>query len=155
MENEMILEFDAKSENEFFARAVIGCFMLRLNPSVADIADVKTAVSEAVTNSIVHGYKKGEGKVKLYAKTDGNSIHINVFDKGIGIENLPKALEPFYTTKPEEERSGMGFTIMKSFMDEVLVTSKLGVGTEVYMKKTFNNCNKENNAWTRTITLPR
>ena len=125
------------------------CTGRRLEPieaTVEEINDIKTAVSEAVTNCIVHGYKKGEGKVKLYAKTDGNSIHINVFDKGIGIENLPKALEPFYTTKPEEERSGMGFTIMKSFMDEVLVTSKLGVGTEVYMKKTFNNCNKENNA---------
>ena len=140
--NKFNLNFYSRSVNEGFARAAVSAFAAELDPTIEEIHDIKTAVSEAVTNSIVHGYKKGEGKVKLYAKTDGNSIHINVFDKGIGIENLPKALEPFYTTKPEEERSGMGFTIMKSFMDEVLVTSKLGVGTEVYMKKTFNNCNK-------------
>ncbi len=141
--NEMTLEFSAKSENELFARGVIGCFLIRLNPSIAEIADVKTAVSEAVTNSIVHGYKRGNGTVKIYAKTEGRTLHINVSDNGVGIEDLSKALEPFYTTKPEEERSGMGFTIMKSFMDEVNVISSAESGTQVYMKKTFNSDEKQ------------
>lgn len=133
--NKMKLVFLSRSENESFARGVISCFALQLNPSLSQIADIKTAVSEAVTNAIVHGYPEGEGEIVLEAEINDNIIHINVFDDGVGIENLEEALEPFYTTMPDEERSGMGFTIMKSFMDEVKVESKKGEGTKVYMLK--------------------
>ncbi len=135
--NDMIIEFSAVSENESFARNVAACFALNLNPSVAEITDIKTAVSEAVTNSIVHGYPDGVGKILMEISLDGQIIHINIFDNGVGIENLEEALEPFYTTRPEEERAGMGFTIMKSFMDNVVVKSDKGKGTKVYMSKTL------------------
>jgi len=135
--NKFRIEFLSKSENESFIRSVVGCFMLNLNPSIAEIADVKTAVSEAVTNSIVHGYGKETGNIILDAEIEGNNLHINICDFGKGIDDLQKALEPFYTTSPEDERSGMGFTIMKSFMDEIKVESKKGEGTKVYMKKTI------------------
>ncbi len=139
MENKMKLTFLSHSENESFARSVVSCFALKLNPSLAEISDIKTAVSEAVTNSIVHGYPDGVGEITLEALTDQNSIHINIFDNGVGIEDINKALEPFYTTKLEDERSGMGFTIMKSFMDEIEVSSKKGQGTKIYMKKTIKS----------------
>lgn len=135
MKNKMKLTFLSISENESFARSVVSCFALRLNPSIAQIADIKTAVSEAVTNSIVHGYPNEKGEITIECETDENSIHINIFDNGIGIDDLNKALEPFYTTKPSEERSGMGFTIMKSFMDDVKVESSKNNGTKIYMKK--------------------
>ena len=135
--NKFKIEFLSKSENESFIRSVVGCFMLNLNPSIAEIADVKTAVSEAVTNCIVHGYGKETGNIILDAEIEGNNLHINICDFGKGIDDLQKALEPFYTTSPEDERSGMGFTIMKSFMDEIKVESKKGEGTKVYMKKTI------------------
>ena len=135
--NKFRIEFLSKSENESFIRSVVGCFMLNLNPSIAEIADVKTAVSEAVTNSIVHGYGKETGNIILDAEIEGNNLHINICDFGKGIDDLQKALEPFYTTSPEDERSGMGFTIMKSFMDEIKVETKKGEGTKVYMKKTI------------------
>lgn len=143
MNNKFKLTFLSYSENECFARSVVSFFMLNLNPSVAQISDVKTAVSEAVTNCIVHGYPNGIGEITLEGEIKGNKLHINVFDEGIGIENLDAALEPFYTTKPDEERSGMGFTIMKSFMDDVKVISEKGKGTKIYMQKnitaeTFN-----------------
>lgn len=127
------------SENESFARSVVSCFVLRLNPSVAEINDIKTAVSEAVTNSIVHGYPNMIGEIVLELEIIDNLVHINVFDCGVGIENLSEALEPFYTTKKDDERSGMGFTIMKSFMDEVSVISSYGEGTKVYMSKKINS----------------
>lgn len=135
MVNKIELRFSAISENEAFARQVVACFALRLNPSVAEISDIKTAVSEAVTNAIVHGYPDSEGQIVLKAEIKGNVLHINVSDDGVGIENLEEALEPFFTTKPEDERSGMGFTIMKSFMDNVNVVSNKGLGTSVYMTK--------------------
>ncbi len=135
MNNKMKLTFLAISQNEAFARSAVGCFALQLNPSVAEMSDIKTAVSEAVTNSIVHGYPEKAGEITIDAQIDDNNLHINIFDNGIGISNVQKALEPFYTTKPEEERSGMGFTIMQSFMDEVKVESGLGGGTKVYMLK--------------------
>lgn len=143
MNNKFKLTFLSYSENECFARSVISFFMLNLNPSVAQVSDVKTAVSEAVTNSIVHGYPNGVGQITLEGEIKGDVLHINVFDEGIGIENIDAALEPFYTTKPDEERSGMGFTIMKSFMDDVKVISEKGKGTKIYMQKniaaeTFN-----------------
>ena len=121
--------------NESFARSAVGVYALRLNPTLSEISDIKTAVSEAVTNSIVHGYPKSVGKIILEGYTENDALHINVFDEGVGIENVDEALEPFYTTKSEEERLGMGFTIMKSFMDDIKVESEKGGGTRVYMLK--------------------
>ena len=134
-ENKMILKFLSLSENESFARTVVGCFALRLNPSLAQISDIKTAVSEAVTNCIVHGYPNECGEITIEANINDDTLHINVFDDGVGIENIEEALEPFWTTRAEDERSGMGFTIMKSFMDDVIVKSKKGEGTKIYMTK--------------------
>ncbi len=134
-ENKMILKFLSLSENESFARTVVGCFALRLNPSLAQISDIKTAVSEAVTNCIVHGYPNECGEITIEANITDDTLHINVFDDGVGIENIEEALEPFWTTRAEDERSGMGFTIMKSFMDDVIVKSKKGEGTKIYMTK--------------------
>ncbi len=133
--NKMKLIISAKSENESFARSAVACFILNLNPTLSQISDVKTAVSEAVTNAIVHGYKDTDGEITIEAEVVGRMLHIKIFDNGVGIENIEKALKPFYTTKEDEERSGMGFTIMKSFMDEVVVESKIGFGTKVYMTK--------------------
>ena len=133
--NKIRLEFLSLSQNEAFARSVVSCFALQLNPSVSQIADIKTAVSEAVTNAIVHGYPNGVGEIILEVELSNSSIHINIFDDGVGIENLSEAIEPFYTTKADDERSGMGFTIMQSFMDSVEVDSKINDGTTVKMTK--------------------
>ena len=137
--NDMILKFPSLSQNESFARSTVSCFALQLNPSIAQISDIKTAVSEAVTNAIVHGYPDELGEITLEAKIENGNIHINIFDDGVGIDNVEEALEPFFTSKADEERSGMGFTIMKSFMDKVEVVSKKGVGTKIYMTKTIKN----------------
>ena len=134
-QNKMKLIFSSLSENESFARNVVACFALKLNPSVSQMSDIKTAVSEAVTNAIVHGYPNSVGEINIEAEIIDESIHINVIDFGIGIKNLKEALEPFFTTKEDEERSGMGFTIMKNFMDSVDVESIEGKGTKVYMIK--------------------
>ena len=139
--NMMKITFLSLSENEGFARSVISCFLLKLNPSVAELGDVKTAVSEAVTNCIVHGYPNSTGEIEMKAEIIGDEIHINISDKGVGIDNVEIALTPFYTTKPEEERSGMGFTIMKSFMDDVKVTSSKDSGTNICMKKRIGSEN--------------
>ena len=139
--NYMTLTFKSLSENESFARSVISCFALKLNPTLSEISDIKTAVSEAVTNCIVHGYSKGEGEIRILAEIENKTLHINVSDDGVGIENIDKAIEPFYTTKPDDERSGMGFIIRKRFMDEIKVTSKKGSGTNVYMKKIIKTDN--------------
>lgn len=133
--NKMTMKFLSFSQNESFARSVAGVFSLQLNPSVAQLSDIKTAVSEAVTNCIVHGYPEKIGEITMEAEIDGDVIHINIFDNGVGIENVSEALEPFFTTREDEERSGMGFTIMKSFMDEVKVVSAKGKGTKIYMSK--------------------
>lgn len=136
MENNKIkVEFYSLSINELFARNVLSCFALRLNPSISEIADIKTAVSEAVTNSIVHGYPNSVGKIEIEAEIIGKELHINVHDFGVGIDNVEQALTPFFTSKPQDERSGMGFTIMENFMDEVVVKSEKGKGVSVYMKK--------------------
>ncbi len=129
------LTFSSLPINESFARSSVGVFALRLNPSISEISDIKTAVSEAVTNSIVHGYPDSVGEIVLEGYTEDDALHINVFDEGVGIENVSEALEPFYTTKSDDERSGMGFTIMKSFMDDIKVVSEKGNGTKVYMLK--------------------
>ena len=135
MNNKIKVNFLSISENESFARNVIASFILSLNPTVSELSDIKTAVSEAVTNAIVHGYPDGVNEIEMQAEIIGNVLHIKIIDTGVGIENLEKALEPFYSTRLEEERSGMGFTIMKTFMDEVTVTSSLNKGTVVCMSK--------------------
>jgi stage II sporulation protein AB (anti-sigma F factor) len=137
--NNMTLKFPSLSQNESFARSAVSFFALQLNPSVAQISDIKTAVSEAVTNAIVHGYPGRVGEITLEASIDSGAIHINIFDNGVGIDNLEQALEPFFTTKEEDERSGMGFTIMKSFMDKVEVVTKKGEGTKIYMTKQLSH----------------
>ena len=133
--NKIKLTFLSLSQNESFARSVISCFALQLNPSISQISDIKTAVSEAVTNAIVHGYPGRVGEITIEAWIDDCVLHINVFDNGVGIKNVDQALEPFYTTREDEERSGMGFTIMQSFMDDMQVESVDGEGTKIYMSK--------------------
>ncbi len=134
-ENEMRLEFLSKSNNESFARIAVAAFVAQLDPTIDEISDIKTAVSEAVTNCIIHGYEEKEGIVKIECRLFANSIEIEISDNGKGIENIEKARQALYTSKPELERSGMGFTIMESFMDEVKIESVLGLGTKVTMKK--------------------
>ena len=137
MNNKMTIKFDSVSENESFARNVIASFILPLNPSIGELSDIKTAVSEAVTNAIVHGYPDTVGDVIMVAEYNDCEIHIVISDYGVGIDDLDKALQPFFTSKPEEERSGMGFTIIKTFMDEEKVISQRNVGTVIDMTKTI------------------
>ena len=139
MKNRMLIKFESVSENEGFARNVIASFLLPLNPGIGELTDIKTAVSEAVTNAIVHGYPDTVGEVTMLAETDGENVHIVISDSGVGIDDLEAALEPFYTTKPDDERSGMGFTIIKTFMDEVKVISKQNAGTIVDMTKRLSS----------------
>lgn len=134
-ENEMKLEFLSKSNNEAFARVTVAAFASQLDPTIEELADIKTAVSEAVTNAIIHGYENTEGIVKIVARIFANSIQIEISDTGKGIEDVELAKEPLYTSKGDLERSGMGFTIMESFMDEMQIESVLGLGTKVTMKK--------------------
>lgn len=134
-ENEMKLEFLSKSNNEAFARIAVAAFVSQLDPTIEELADIKTAVSEAVTNAIIHGYEEKEGMVKIVCELIGNSVVIEVSDTGKGIENIELAKQPLYTSKPNLERSGMGFTIMESFMDEMKIESVVGLGTKVTMKK--------------------
>lgn len=133
--NEMKIEFISKSSNEAFARIAVAAFASQLDPTIEELADIKTAVSEAVTNCIIHGYDKKQGIVKIVSKLKENEIIIEISDKGKGIENIDEAKEPLYTTKPNLERSGMGFTIMESFMDKIKVESVVGIGTKVTMSK--------------------
>ena len=137
IENEMKLEFLSKSNNEAFARIAVSAFAAQLDPTIEELADIKTAVSEAVTNSVIHGYENMEGKIKIIARIFKNNLEIEISDSGKGIENVEMARKPLYTSKPNLERSGMGFTIMESFMDEVQIESVLGLGTKVTMKKTI------------------
>ena len=134
-QNHMQVLFDAKSENEGLARMVVTAFMAEMNPTLEQIADVKTAVSEAVTNAIIHGYNNEEESVRLCCDRDGQQLVITVEDHGAGIENIEQAMQPFYTTKPQLERSGMGFAFMEAFMDKLEVRSKVGEGTKVVMWK--------------------
>ncbi len=133
--NEVELSFDARSVNEGFARMAVAAFITELNPTMDELSDVKTAVSEAVTNAIIHGYDNPEEKVHMTCRIMGREVEIIVCDTGRGIEDVARAMEPFYTTKPELERSGMGFAFMEAFMDEVQVQSAPGKGTSVRMKK--------------------
>ena len=134
-ENKMKLEILSKSNNEAFARVTVAAFASQLDLNIEELADIKTAVSEAVTNCIIHGYENQEGIIKIECKLFANCIEIEISDTGKGIENIDLAKEPLYTTKPDLERSGMGFTIMESFMDELKIESILGMGTKVTMKK--------------------
>ena len=143
-ENEMKLEFISKSVNEAFARISIAAFASQLDPTIEELADIKTAVSEAVTNSIIHGYDNKQGIVKIVAKLKTNEIIIEISDNGKGIENVDIAKEPLYTTKPNLERSGMGFTIMESFMDSLEIESIVGLGTKVTMSKKIKPKTEEN-----------
>ena len=142
-DNEMKIEFLSKSNNEAFARISVAAFIAQLDPTLEEIADIKTAVSEAVTNSIIHGYEEKTGIVKLNCKITKNEVFIEISDSGKGIENVEIAKQPLFTTKANLERSGMGFTIMESFMDDVQVESVLGIGTKVTMKKKIKNNSQE------------
>ncbi len=134
-ENEMKLEFISKSSNEAFARVAVAAFAAQLDPTIEELADIKTAVSEAVTNSIIHGYEDKQGIIKIVCRLKENEIIIEISDTGKGIEDIEAAKEPLYTTKPNLERSGMGFTIMESFMDSMEIESIIGLGTKVTMSK--------------------
>lgn len=138
-DNEMILRFKSKSQNEGFARMTAAAFLLELDPTITEISDIKTAVSEAVTNAIIHGYERKDGMVTMHCGYCGANIYIEIIDNGKGIEDIEKAREPLYTTKPYEERSGLGFTVMESFMDEVIVESEPNKGTKIVMRKTLKS----------------
>ena len=137
IENEMKLEFISKGSNEAFARITVAAFASQLDPTIEELADIKTAVSEAVTNCIIHAYENRHGIIKINAKLKDSQIIIQISDNGKGIENVDVAKEPLYTTKPNLERSGMGFTIMESFMDSMKVESIVGLGTKVTLIKTI------------------
>ncbi|MDQ2086133.1 anti-sigma F factor [Herbivorax sp. ANBcel31] len=137
--NEMNLEFSSKSTNESFARVVAAAFVSQIDPTLEELADVKTAVSEAVTNAIIHGYEDGSGFVKMNCRLFYNFVEITIMDEGKGIEDVTLARQPMYTSRPEMERSGMGFTVMESFMDKVEITSEIGKGTKVFMCKIFKS----------------
>ena len=135
MKNYMKAEFDAKSINESLSRVIVSGFIMPLDPTIEEMADIKTAVSEAVTNSIIHGYADEKGKVTIELSIEDRLLSVKISDKGVGIENIEKARMPLYTTKPECDRSGMGFTVMESFMDSLHIISEIGEGTTVIMTK--------------------
>lgn len=143
--NEMEIRFDSRSENEGFARVSVASFLTQLNPTVEEVADVKTAVSEAVTNAIIHGYEQQVETVRIHCSIENQLFTVEISDRGKGIANVEKAMEPMFTTKPEDDRSGMGFSFMEAFMDTVEVESKVGEGTSVKMTKTIG---KGSRIWT-------
>lgn len=134
-ENEMELIFESRSVNEGFARVAVAAFLTQLNPTLEEVSDVKTAVSEAVTNAIIHGYEKEVNKIWIRCRLNDQTLYIEVEDHGEGISDVEKAMEPLFTTKPELERSGMGFSFMEAFMDGIEVESEVGKGTIVKMQK--------------------
>ena len=133
------MTFQAESVNEGFARVCVSAFCLQLNPTLDEISDIKTAVSEAVTNCVVHAYPNKVGDVEILVRLNNNQIYISIKDYGVGISDVLKAKEPFYTSKPDSERSGMGFTVMESFMDSVVVNSEVNKGTEVVLVKNLED----------------
>lgn len=143
--NEMQLIFDSRSSNESFARVTVAAFMTSLNPTVEEVSDVKTAVSEAVTNAIIHGYENEVHDIYIRCKTEGKTLCLEIEDKGRGIPDVEQAMEPMFTTKPELDRSGMGFSFMEAFMDNIEVRSAQGVGTLVKMEKIIGKGRK---VWT-------
>lgn len=142
-DNEMKLEFISKSANEAFSRIAVAAFASQLDPTIEELADIKTAVSEAVTNCIIHGYEDTTGIIKIECRTKKNELEIEISDTGKGIENIELARRPLYTSKANLERSGMGFTIMESFMDDLKVESVVGLGTKIIMKKKIKKANIE------------
>lgn len=140
--DQMVVEFDSASKNESFARVVVAAFVTRLDPTLEEIADIKTAVSEAVTNSIIHGYDGKEGRIRIETVIVEDTVTIIVQDFGVGIENIERAMEPMYTTKSDLERSGMGFAFMEAFMDELFVESEVGCGTKITMRKVIGSNSK-------------
>ena len=140
--NEMTVTFKAISENESFARSLVAAFCVQVNPTIDEITDIKTAVSEAVTNAVVHAYPKGKGEIIINVKLYEKSAEITVLDTGIGISNLERAREPFFTTRPDEERSGMGFTVMETFMNKVDVMKNGSHGVKIQMIKNFGEARK-------------
>ena len=138
-DNMMKIEFLSKSQNEGFARVGVAAFASQLDPTLEEISDVKTAVSEAVTNSIIHGYENGEGTIFIEVTLTGNELTLTVSDEGVGIDDLELAMQPLYTSRPDLERSGMGFTVMETFMDSLKVESNKGKGTKIIMKKIFKS----------------
>ncbi len=142
-DNEMELSFISKSNNEAFARITVAAFASQLDPTIEELADIKTAISEAVTNCIIHGYEDTEGNVKIKAKLLEDTLEVEISDNGKGIEDIELARKPLYTTKGNLERSGMGFTIMESFMDEVEIQSVVGIGTKIVMKKKIKKEEKQ------------
>ena len=141
--NQMVVEFDSISRNEGFARVVVAAFVTRLNPTLEEVADIKTAVSEAVTNSIIHGYENRDGRIRIETHIVDDTVTIIVTDYGVGISDIEKAMEPMYTSKPELERSGMGFAFMEAFIDELFVESTVGEGTVVTMRKVIGKVKDE------------
>ncbi len=140
LDNKISIELMSKSQNEGFARVAIAAFVSQLDPTLEELSDVKTSISEAVTNSIIHGYEnRNEDIIRIEAMISGNEVTIIVEDFGVGIKDVEMAREPLYTSKPELERSGMGFTVMESFMDSLEVISNEGKGTKIIMKKKFNS----------------
>lgn len=138
-DNKISLTLDAISKNEAFARISISAFATQLDPTLEQLEDIKMAVSEAVTNAIIHGYDGIEnGQIYINCKIAKDILYIEIEDKGNGIENIEKAMEPLYTSKPEMERSGMGFTVMEAFMDNIKVISEIGKGTKIYLEKKIN-----------------
>jgi stage II sporulation protein AB (anti-sigma F factor) len=137
IKNTMELKLPSLSVNEGFARSVVGAFATQLDPTLEEVADIKTAVSEAVTNAIVHAYPKAVGEIVVSASLSGRTLSVSVADKGVGIRDIGQARQPFFSTAGDESRSGMGFTVMETFMDEVAVTSSPGQGTTVKMTKTI------------------
>ena len=142
MNNRMFLKIKAVPENVGFIRNVVASFTVPLDPSLETISDIKTAISEAVTNAVVHGYKNKEGDVSIDAEIIDTKLYIKISDTGIGIDNVEKAMEDFFTTEKEEERSGLGFTIMKTYMDTLRVESKIGAGTAVFMTKELSHVDR-------------
>ncbi|WP_017755654.1 anti-sigma F factor [Calidifontibacillus oryziterrae] len=136
MENTMELKFSALSQNESFARVTVAAFIAQLDPTLDELTEIKTVVSEAVTNSIIHGYENNpDGQVYISVTLDDGAVYLTIKDEGIGIRNLDEARQPLFTTKPELERSGMGFTIMENFMDEMVVETNENMGTTIKMTK--------------------
>lgn len=143
--NKMQLEILSKSSNEAFARITVAAFAAQLDPTIEELSDIKTSVSEAVTNYIIHGYENKDGIIRISAYIFEDIVRIEIADQGKGIEDIKIAKQPLYTTKPELERSGMGFTIMDNFMDSLKVESVVGMGTKVTMEKKINNKNTNEN----------
>ena len=142
-DNEMKLEFISKSCNEAFARITVAAFASQLDPTIEELSDIKTSVSEIVTNSIIHAYDTSDGIIKIISKIIDNTIVIEISDTGKGIEDIELARKPLYTSKAELERSGMGFTIVENFMDELKIESIVGLGTKITMKKKISKIDQE------------